>query len=204
MIVTKEERFWEWFKINNSRYFYLNQIGSSEKKEKLLNEFLEHLHEYCDKLYFEIGGFPNEPQELIISAEGNKDYFDKVEELISKAPKINDWQIIPFKPPMGTDFVTEYEDVVLDPKKIWFLPLDNKNNPRALGLKMYLPNYIPKKEKTFLEGCYQVLDTILGEKSSTLDIAHLELAKLPTRPEKEGLIELSELAKYIEWRKTKV
>ena len=204
MIVTKAEIFWEWFKINNSRYFYLNQIVSSEEKANLLDDFLEQLHEYCDKLYFEIGGFPNEPQELIISAEGDKDYFHKVEELISKAPKINDWQIIAFKPPMGADFITEYEDIKLNPQKIWFLPLDNKNNPTELGLKLYLPNYIPKKEKTFFEGCYQVLDTILGEKSFALDINHVELDKLPMNPEKKGLIELPELPKYIAWRKTKI
>jgi hypothetical protein len=202
--MSKEENFWEWFKRNNSKYFYLNQIDSPEKREKLLNEFLEQLHEYCDKLYFEIGGFPNEPQELIISAEGDIKYFHNVELLVSKAPKINDWQIIAFKPPMGTNFVTKYEDIKLDPSEIWFLPLDNKNDPKSLGLRIYLPDYKPQKEKTFLEGCYQVIDAILGEKSSALDIDHLELRKLPEEPEKEGLIELSELPKYISWRKTKV
>jgi len=92
----------------------------------------------------------------------------------------------------------------LNPKKIWFLPLDNKNNPRALGLKLYLPNFTPKKEEVFLEGCYQVLDTILGEKSAALDIHHLQLDKLPANPEKKGLIEFVELPKYIAWRETKI
>jgi hypothetical protein len=51
---------------------------------------------------------------------------------------------------------------------------------------LYLPNFTPKKEEVFLEGCYQVLDTILGEKSAALDIHHLQLDKLPANPEKKG------------------
>jgi hypothetical protein len=123
--MNKEEIFWNWFKTNNSKYFYLNQIKDLVEKEKLLDQFLKQLHNYCDKLYFEIGGFPNQPQELIISAEGNKNYFDKVEALVKVAPKINDWQIIAFKPPMGVDFITEYGGVKLNVHEIWFLPLEN-------------------------------------------------------------------------------
>ncbi len=199
-----EEHFWNWFRENNSKYYYLNQISDPVEREKLLDVFLEKLHDYCDKLYFEIGGIPNKPQELIITAEGNKDYFDKVEHLVSMAPKIGDWQIIAFKPAMGVDFVTEYEDINLNPREIWFLPLENENEPQALGLRMCIANYNSKKERTFLEGSYQVLDGILGEKSVALDISYLEVAKLPKNPEKEGLIELSELPQYIAWRNGKI
>src|SRR4051794_15901947 len=131
--MSKEDTFWDWFKTNNSKYYYLNQITDLEKREKLLNQFLEQLHNYCDNLFFEIGGVPNEPQELIISAEGNKDYFDKVEELVAAAPKLSDWEIIAFKPPLGVDYITEYKGIKLNARKIWFLPLDNEDDPKSLG-----------------------------------------------------------------------
>jgi len=202
--MSKEDIFWNWFELNSSKYYYINQIDDLVEKEKLLDDFLKHLHDYCDKLFFKIGGTPNEPQELIISAEGNKHCFHIVEALVTKAPEIDGWKIIAFKPPMGVDFVTEYDGIKLDPHEIWFLPLDNENDPNELGLRLCFQNYNPKKEKIFLEGCYQVLDTILGEKSVMFDLQHVEVAKLPRRPEENGLIELSELPKYIAWRKTKV
>ena len=202
--MSKEEIFWNWFKTNSSKYYLLNLIVDLEKKEKLLDQFLEQLHNYCNNLYFQIGGVLNEPQELIISAEGNKDYFDRVEKLVATAPKVDDWQIIAFKPPMGIDFITEYEGVKLDAHEIWFLPLESEDDPQSLGLRLFIPNYIQKKENTFLEGCYQILDTILGEKSVALDIQHVEVDKLPIKPDEKGLIELSELPKYITFRSTNV
>lgn len=202
--MNKQIIFWNWFKTNSSKYYYLNQITNLEEKEKLLDDFLKQLHSYCDKLFFEIGGVPNERQELIISAEGNKSYFDKVETLVAEAPKLSDWEIIAFKPSIGLDFVTEYKLIKLDPREIWFLPLENEDNLQALGLGIYFPNYSSQKKNVFIEGAYQLLDAILGEKSAALDILHLEVGKLPIKPEEKGLIELCELPKYIKWRKTKV
>src|SRR5262245_50578825 len=124
--MTNETKFWNWFEENNSRYFYLGQITDPNKREELLDEFLNHLHDYSNKLFFEIGGRPNETQELIITAAGNTDYYGQVEQLVSASPFIDGWNVIAFKPPMGIDFVTRYEDIELDPKRIWFLPLENK------------------------------------------------------------------------------
>lgn len=201
--MSKESKFWNWFKTNNSSYFYLNQLTDNSKKESLLNEFLENLHEYSDGLFFELGGYPNGTQELIISAEGNKEYFKAAEKLVAKAPKIDEWEFICLKPPMGVDFITKYEDIELDPKTMWFLPLTNSSNPKILGLRVYSPNYHSSKNKVYLNAVNQVLDTILGEKSRALDVHHLEVGKVPPNPEDEGLIELVELKEYINWKKSK-
>ena len=202
--MSKEKIFWKWFEENNSKYFYLNQISEANKKEELLDALLNHLHDYCDKLFFEIGGIPNEAQELIISAEGDKKYFNKVEKLVSQAPKIKDWEILAFKRPMGTRFTTNYEGIELNPQKIWFLPLDNENEPQMFGVRIYMNNYNFQEEKLFLNASYQVLDAILGEKSNALDIHHVEVDKLPPEPEKNELIRLTELPEYITWRKSKI
>ncbi|MBA3829612.1 MAG: hypothetical protein H0X33_11795 [Taibaiella sp.] len=195
----KGGEFWDWFKINNYEYKSLSNLDK-KKSEELLNNFLYQLHRYSPGLYFQIGDSIT-CKELIITADGDEKYFADVERLVDCAPKLESWKIIAFKPPMGIDFVTEYENVVLDPKNIWFLPLDNENNPKVLGMKVYISNFNKENEKIYLSGVYQVLDTILGEKSCTQDIKYVEVARLPTHPEKSGLIGLTELTQYIKWYK---
>lgn len=199
-----EQSFWKWFMINQEKYIVINQVNNVEKKEMLLDDLLNQLHSYCSELYFEVGGLPNEPQDLIISAGGNPDYFERAEKLVAQAPKLDGWNFIALKPPMGLDFITEYEGVNLDPNKSWFMPLDFENDPLSLGLRIHLPNFRIENEKQYLNGCYQMIDTILGEKSAANDVQHIEVDNLPTNPEKEGLIEIADLVEYIKWRKTKL
>ena len=197
-----DKQFWDWFIKNNSKYFFLNQINDSHLKEKLLNDFLEKLHSYCDNLFFLIGGFPDEEQELIITAEGNKQYFSKVIELTASAPNIKDWKIIPFKQPKEIDFVTNYKNLSLDPRVMWFLPLANPDDPNQIGLRVCTPNFITANSIDFLFATNIVLDNILGERSFAEDITYLEVDKLPSNPE-HGFIKLAELPMYISWVKSK-
>src|SRR5690348_5057588 len=120
MITAKE--FWSWIKKNNAKYFFLDQVGDKEVMEKLLDEFLQQLHQYSDKLFFEIGGHPDETQELFITAEGNAEYFHKVTELVGQAPSLKDWSIIAFKQPKEPGFTIHHNNVKLDPKEMWFSP----------------------------------------------------------------------------------
>ncbi|TKC54874.1 hypothetical protein FBD94_25750 [Pedobacter hiemivivus] len=200
--VSKEKQFWNWFELNNAKYFFLNQIDDNKEKERYLDEFLKQLHEYDNHLFFEIGGYPDETQELIITAEGNLEYFEKVEKLINSAPYIKNWSITAFKPAIKAGFTINYKDIELNPKDLWFFPLEKKQAPQLLGLRIYLENYkLLQRKDELLKAVYLVIDSLLGEKSSALDIQHVEVAQLPEDPEKQGLLKLDELPKYIQWKK---
>ena len=200
--MSKEEQFWDWFKENEAKYFFLNQIIDDNEKEQLLDDFLSHLHEYCDRLFFEVGGHPNEKQDLIITAEGDTDFFDKVETLVKKAPQLEYWNVLAFKP-IKEDYITEFNSIKLDPKTMYFIPLNN-NDPKKIGLRIYIDNYIPTDKKDFLTAAYLVLDNIIGEKSNALDIGYVEIESLSSMLERKELIELTKLPQYINWKKTKL
>lgn len=201
----KEQKFWRWFEDYKAEYFKIDS-QNEHHKEFLLNELLNELHKYCDKLYFQIGGDrTKEYKELIITAEGNTKYFDEVERLVSCAPYLQGWKVIAFKQPKGVDFVTNYEGLILDPKKMWFLPLNNENYPTMIGIRVCIENYNHKQADHVKDGIYQVIDTMLGEKRFAKDVDYLEFDDLSGYDlENDGLIELIELPEYIDWKKNKV
>lgn len=197
------KQFWDWFEANNHAYLFLNDIQGDEK-ERLLNNLLAELHKYCDKLFFEAGGHPDGTQELIISAEGNKEYFEKVEELISKAPQLDNWKFIPFIPARDADFQIDFEGVILKPGEMWFLPLEHPDDQSSIGIRVCMKNYeLIKDKKFFMATIFKAIDTIVGEKVFATDIDFIEGSQLPDDPEEEGMIELAELPKYINWKKSK-
>lgn len=200
--MTKEQQFWNWFKKNEAQYFFLNQIDNDNERERLLDEFLEHLHIYCVKLFFEMGGYLNEKQDLIITAEGNIDFFDKVESLVKQAPPLEYWNIIAFKPIVEGGII-KYHDIKLDPETMYFIPLGNKASQKV-GLRIYVDKYNSANKKDFLLAAYLVLDNILGEKSNTLNIGYVEIEKMPPVADRGDLIELVKLPRYIEWKKATV
>ena len=191
-------QFWKWFEENNKAYTFLDSVDD-EVKEKLMNEFMERLHRFCDSIYFEIGGEPEGDQEVIITAEGNKEYFHKVEELVNSAPKISGWSFIAFKPPMEGHFRTEWGDIELNTEDMWFLPMSNSKNT-DLGIRVYLRNYdLIENKKLLITVLYKMLDTILGEKSFALNINYVDADLQPDEPGKKGMHPILKLPAFIKW-----
>jgi len=197
-----ETNFWNWFEKNNKNYLFLNQIDSQETKDKLLDEFLIQLHKYCDKLYFEVGGHPEDNNvELIITAEGNVEYFDKVENLVNAAPEIKDWTVIAFKPPMGKGFRTNYGGKIFDPSKIIFIPLNNEEIPNGVGLQVCFSDYNDDERNIFITGTYIAIDCLIGEKSASLDIDYLDVVMTPEDIGKYDFRHLEDIKEYIDEKK---
>lgn len=196
-------QFWNWFKQNNKAYIFLNAVDENVK-EKLLDDFMQHLHAYSDKIYFEIGGHPDEDQEVIITAEGNKEYFKIVQDLVDEAPQIEGWKFIAFKPSMEGHFKSKWDDLELNTEDIWFAPLANEK-VSDLGIRIYLKNYdLIKDNKILMTLIYKMLDTILGEKSFALDIDYIDAELQPDNPEDDGLYPILELPDYIIWHKSQL
>ncbi|MDW3646586.1 MAG: hypothetical protein R8P61_05980 [Bacteroidia bacterium] len=194
----KAERFWKWFAKNQQQFLFITSV-SVEEKDRMLNEFLEELHKYDENLYFEMGGHPDDQKvELIITAEGNIEAFPSVELLVGKAPSFESWEVIAFKPPMGTGFTTEYGGYSFDPEKILFIPLKNPDNPQAIGLKVCYPDYREEDRNIFINGSFIMLDVILGEKSCVEDIDYLDAAQTPENIVDYPFRSLSNIKSYID------
>ena len=195
------EIFWTWFKKNQNKFLFLSDIDE-EVKESLMNEFLGELHKFNENVYFEIGGHKDDEKvELIISAEGNLDFFPAVEKLTNSAPTLKNWEIIAFKPPMGKGFSMDFRGKVFDPKKIIYIPLNSKSDPKSIGFNVCYPDFDITEEEIYITGTYLILDTILGEKSAAIDIDYMEVIKTPEDIANYNFGHLADIAEYISEKK---
>src|SRR5277367_4402187 len=138
-MTTATKEFWDWFEKNNKGYQFIDNIDE-DVKEHLLDDLQVHLHKYCDKLYFQVGGAPGEQQELIITAEGNSDFFEQVEALVNNAPVIDNWKFVAFIQRSDELDITNFEGVELSPREMWFLPLESASMPKSIGIRVCTPN----------------------------------------------------------------
>ncbi len=192
--MSTEEDFWRSFVEAASS---LADVDRPDREQQL-DALLEALHRYHESLYFEVGGPPEGPNELVITAEGRREHFDIVKALVASAPTLDDWVFIALKPAHGFRFVTEYEGVAADPKEMWFLPLEDSEG--RLGLRIAGPAYEHERLDEFRYACLLQLDGGLGEEQAQREVAHVEVAELPADPAAAGYIELVELPAFIQWR----
>lgn len=200
MFTLDAPKFWKFFHENHQAYLFLGEVDDHER-ERLVNLLLEKLHEFCDQLYFEIGGHPEDPkQELIITASGNPQFFPIVEALVQAAPEMDDWEVIAFKPPRGASFVIVYNDIELTPTELWFTPLRNKEEPKMIGIAVGVPYYDEDNEdENFNAAIFALIETVIGEKAFAL-VDYIEPNSLPEDPEEYGLEPLERLTEYLHWQ----
>ncbi|MBS1562946.1 MAG: hypothetical protein JST39_01100 [Bacteroidetes bacterium] len=197
-------RFWEWFSTHHDAYLQIDD-KDDEEIDVLLNDLLLHLHAYCDRLYFKIGGPDPGYKEFIITAEGNPEFFDKAEDLVRLAPRLKGWKIIALSPPADEmEETTHFDGIELHMDKIWFVPLDSKEEPHKFGIRVFLENYEEAEDEKFFYAVNYLLEKLLGEKDNALVIQYMEVSNLPATAGEGELFRLEDLPSYIDFWKTQV
>lgn len=195
-------KFWDWFLKNNQR-FLLSQLNIEEKKDALLDEFLDKLHTVSNNFYFQIGGKSDKAMELIISAEGDKRYFIAIERFVALAPSISEWSIIALKPPSDLDFITNAGGIEINVRRLWFIPLENTMFKNELGVKIFFEKYSDAERDKYLFAAHQILDTILGEKEFALNISYVDAGAYANDNDDNSMIEIARLKEYLSWKKNR-
>ncbi len=159
-----ESKFWTWFERENKRFLNIQKLDSVSL-EKHLDEILSELHKYDENLGVQVGGKSNETTELIITAGGNEEYFEKVNNLIAVAPKIDNWSIIAFMPPVDFDKI-DFDGYSISINDLSFSEtLLGEIEFDEVAVTIKVRDYDKKKEyDSFKSAIYKILSLVIGEK----------------------------------------
>jgi hypothetical protein len=185
------KQFWRSFE---QKAGALAQVKSAD--ESLYDELLEELQRVDEGLYIEISTPPGQCK-LIITAEGNRELFELVDDVVSAAPQVNGWTVIALKPKLGFPAFAQWEGVRIDIKEVVFEPLIAEDSDE-LGLRLLVPGIDEHDLENAHNGLLRALDHILGERQFAESVQFTELDRLE-EPSDE-YIPLVELEQFIEWR----
>lgn len=169
---TKEEKFWDWFRANESSYY-----SESGNREELLNELRTELQAIDENLTFEFTPIQkNHVKELTISADGIVSTFPTVSALVSKAPRIKNWKFSAFRQrTLGDDLAIDYEGlgIKIAYNDIYFRYTEDS---AKLGLELNIRNY--KDSENFKNATYVLLDGLIGEYDMGTRVSSIDFKKL--------------------------
>ena len=174
-----EESFWQWFEQNSSRLF-----AFEADRDRLFDELRKALSKIKPGLTFEFGPVTDGRREFIISADGIRDRFPAVQNLVAAAPALAQWIVIPFRPPKSLDMVIEYDGLRLGADDVWFKP---EKDADRIGLTLYVRGLTEQNQKSLGGAAFLLLDNALGEFAVETRVGFIEWQGLPDDPAAAGL-----------------
>ena len=154
--MTADLQFWNWFTNHEPELFSFDPADKN-RRELLFDAVLGELQKVHPDLCFEFGP-PDAKRIFVISAGGLKAAFPAVVSLARTAPRLERWEIIPFRPRREAHTI-EIQGKRVEPRDVSFTLLDNGKNA---GIDLFIPGY-REHDMALKQIGYLFLDEALGE-----------------------------------------
>lgn len=191
------DEFWKWFIKNEKRFWNYNEENSHD----LLAEIQEHLSFIThddSTVGLEFAEILDSIKRLEISADGVKELFDPIIELVEAAPELSNWEFVAFRQPSPMPFRLEYDEMAFDTAKMFFLPYEDEDG--NLNLAIYGENfkqYREKDENAFYHYGLTTIDNVIGEYDCVMRVTSYDFLDV-TEIGEEEVYALENLPDFIE------
>ena len=148
-------------------------------QEEIFDELADQMRQVHPDLTFEFGPVIDGKREFVVSADGIRAAFPAVKNLVDAAPSLEEWIIIPFRPPKGTGFIIKIGDYSLGAEDVWF---SCEPDGDRIGLILYIKGLSAENEDAAARASFILLDSALGEYAVEEKIGFIEIIALPDDP----------------------
>ncbi len=176
------EKFWAWFKTNESRLKKFEEAPGT-----YLEEILAQAKKIQDGLAIELEPPRNNIIRMTISADGDRFLFPLVQNIISKAPAISGWEFIAFRQRMDAEVLKTLKmkagALELSPSEMKFFPIVNND---SLDLIIYTDGVTDDNYLQVAYGGLLLLDNILGEYDCVMKVRTYDFHNMPVKKRGTG------------------
>jgi hypothetical protein len=189
-----QDAFWDWFKKNSDVIFHFER-----NQDFLFHNLKSELNKIHSDLVFEFSPILQDgKREFVISADGIKNVFPIVKDLVSKAPSLDKWHIVAFRQPRKGITQITYDDLIVNFEDVFFR--FGKDNGQ-IALELNIRGFYEAPEWT--GATFILLDNVLGEYYTEMSLSSIE-KKLLNEDEIKNLYPILALPKivqdyYSEW-----
>jgi hypothetical protein len=156
---------------------------------------LAKLHAVDSGLFIEFAASPG-ANELVVTAEGNRDLFPLVKQIVDAAPGVEGWTVIALKPRLGFPVTARWEHLTVEIADVFFEPLEREGSTE-LGLRLIVRGLTERDLDDAHNAILRAIDHGLGEESHANAIRYTEIGCLPATASPKTYIPLVELEHYI-------
>ncbi len=149
-----ESDFWKWFGHNETALFDFER-----DQERTFDRLAAEMQKIHPDLTFEFGPKQNNQREFVISADGIREAFPKVESLFASAPSMPNWKFIKFRP-RRPPFDLRFEGISVKANSI---SVSIQVDGAKAGLTVFIPGYSKATHKAYAGIAFLFLDQALGE-----------------------------------------
>jgi len=185
------EAFWQWFETKENEYFVFEK-NQAELFDSLDGK-LSAIHPNITFIFSEV---KEGKRDFIVTANGAKEAFVDVRQLVRTAPKLNKWEVIAFCPRLDPLVTIAFKGLIIEPDDIMVKYNYNKET-KLIDLTLYI-KYYKESDERFSGAAYIMLDNALGESDAKIRIGKVELKKFVQHSGNENLIPLKELPKVVD------
>ena len=187
--------FWNWFKENEKR------LRKFEKDpDTYLNEVLTEAKKIQPGLAIEFELPKNDVINMTVSADGDRNLFAIVKDIVAKAPQIDGWNFIAFRQRKDAEMIKAMKlqaaDRELSPTQMKFFPVITGD---TLDLIIYVKGVTDENYNQIAYGKLLLLDNILGEYDCVTKVRSYDFHNMPIKKEElDGLLPLIDLPAYVD------
>jgi hypothetical protein len=192
---SREARFWEWFARNSDRL-----LSFEADREAVFDDLQRALAKVQPDLVFEFGPLSDGRRTFVVSADGIRQNFPAVVDLVAAAPELPAWHVLAFRQPMDSIPRVELADGTgLRAEDVWFL---DEPQGELVGLHLFVRDLTPQNASAVQRVLYLLLDAALGEYDVETRVGFIDPRPLPDDPAELGLKRLDTLRSVVEQRAT--
>lgn len=161
-----EEAFWKWFASNEQRLF-----AFEKDQEAIFDDLGREMSRVHSDLTFEFGPVRDGKREFVISAGGIKSAFPAVESLYRKAPSLERWIWIKFRPRRSHLSDLGYGGKRIRADDVRYLLAKDADR---VGIVLFFEGYTEEQSNTYGQIGYLFLDEALGEYAVETQVGFIE------------------------------